>query len=151
MSGMENLNTDFPAQSIKHEYLKVADFQDREHTLKYLGWKKKANEDANGVSWKERLKYCLKYTYPQFALDEAGDKKVGKDGQPWQNRNWDPNFPKGYSIVYKFAEGELESGSSPLWEAFCKARPKVGDQVTISKTGEAKETKWRVIVNEYKQ
>lgn len=148
---MENLNTEFPATSIKHDYLKTSDFQDTEKTLKFLGWKKKGNADSGGKTWKDRLDYMLSYSYPQFALDKTGEKKLNKDGTPWQNRNWDSNYPQGYSIVYIFAEGELDSGSLPLFDAFCKARPKVGDQVTIGKTGKALETKWRVIVNEYKQ
>lgn len=146
---MENLqsglNTEFPATKIEKSFLKATDFQDSPKTLKFLGWKKKANEDVNGVSWKERLKYCLRYTYPQYVLDEAGEKVIGKDGKPWQNKNYDPAYPKGYSIVYKFAEGEFESGSWPLWKAFCSVQPAVGDNLILNRTGEGKDTEWAVV------
>lgn len=140
------MNTEFPKS--EKQFLKAAVFQDQEIPLVYRGWTKKANEDRvkDGTvqaTWKQQLKYVLRYSYPEFALDEAGEKII-KDGQPVRNRNYDPKFPKGYSIVYHFEEGQLESGSLPLFSAFCLVRPKPGDVLTISRTGKDKDTKWTV-------
>ena len=49
---------------------------------------------------------------------------------------------QGYFIIYGFDEGQLESGSFPLFNAFCMARPKSGDIVILKRTGKDKETKW---------
>lgn len=145
------MNTDFPEPT--NSYLKPANFQDNQVTLTYLGWDKKANEDDpsdrnNAKTWKQKLKYQLRYSYPEWAVDEANEKLVGQDGQPFRNKFYDPNFPQGYTIVYKFEEGELETGSLPLFNAFCLIRPKSGDKVTISRTGEGKDTKWKVTKGE---
>jgi len=140
--------TDFPTNNSK--FLKTDNFQDREVLLTYRGWKKKANEDdpvdkKNRKTWKEKLKYILRYSYPEWAIDTTtGEKMLGKDGQPFQNRYYDPMFPQGYSIIYVFDEGELETGSKPLFEAFCAARPKPGERLLIHKTGKDKETVWTV-------
>lgn len=69
---------------------------------------------------------------------------LGKDGNPFQNCNYDEKYPHGYSIAYKFKEGVFESGSYPLFRAFCKLSPKSGDVLEITKTGKDKETKWSV-------
>lgn len=140
------MNTEFPKS--ERQFLKAQVFQDQEIPLTYTGWSKKANEDrikdgAVKSTWKQNLKYVLRYSYPEFALDEAGEK-ILKEGQPIKNRNYDPKFPKGYSIVYHFEEGQLESGSLPLFSAFCLVRPKPGDVISISRTGKDKETKWSV-------
>ena len=140
------MNQEFPMST--NRFLKASMFQDQEIPLTYLGWDKKGNEDreikGQKVDWKKSLKYQLRYSYPEFAVDEAGERIVGKDGQPFQNKNWDADFPHGYSIVYHFEEGQLESGSLPLFGAFCLVRPKTGDFITISRTGVDKDTKWRV-------
>lgn len=141
------MNNEFPKSTDK--YLKAEMFQDQEIPLTYLGWEKKGNEDRTikGVtkSWKENVKYCLRYSYPEYAMDmTTGEKMLGSDGQPFINRNYDPAFPKGYTVVYHFEEGQLESGSLPLFKAFCMVRPKSGDQLVIGKTGKDKETKWKV-------
>ena len=140
---------DFPER--KNAYLKAEDFQDNETTLTYLGYDEKPNEDdpkgqKGGRTWKEKLKYQLRYSYPQMAVDEAGEQRVGKDGEPFQNRHWNPEYPHGYSIVYHFDEGDLESGSLPLFDQFCIRRPKSGEKVAILRTGKDKETKWSLRV-----
>jgi len=141
------MNTEFPKS--EKQFLKASLFQDQEIPLTYRGWSKKGNEDyvKDGkvvTTWKTKIKYTLRYSYPEYALDEAGDKII-KDGQPIKNRNWDEKFPKGYSILYHFDEGQLESGSLPLFSAFCLVRPKPGDVLTINRTGEGQETKWKVL------
>ena len=137
---------DFPKR--ENQFLKASAFQDSDIPLTFIGWGKKGNEDIDTkdgkIEWKKRLKYQLRYSYPEFALDEAGEKQLGKDGQPRRNGNYDPKYPKGYSIVYKFEEGTLESGSLPLFNAFCMVRPKKGDVITIRREGIDKETKWFV-------
>lgn len=137
---------EFP--KLENAFLKAQVFQDQDVPLTYRGWRKKANEDIQTkdglkIDWKKRVKYCLRYSYPEFALDESGEKIV-KDGKPMRNRNYDDKFPKGYSIEYKFDEGTLESGSLPLFSAFCMVRPSIGDQIIIRREGEGKETKWHV-------
>lgn len=142
------METSFPKQSLS--FLKAENFQDQEVTLTFVGWEKKANEDrpargkAPATTWKQTLKYTLKYSYPEFAVDEVGEKIMGRDGKPWRNRNYDPKYPQGYTVVYKFEEGELDSGSLPLFKAFCLVQPKPGDRLVIGKTGEGKNTKWKV-------
>lgn len=140
------MNTSFPKS--ENKYLKAENFQDQEIPLTFKGWEKKANADrefkGKTQSWKQSLKYQLRYSYPEFAIDEAGEKILGKDGKPFQNKNYDPKYPQGYSIVYHFDEGQLESGSLPLWNAFCLVQPEKGDKLTIGKTGKDKETKWKV-------
>lgn len=140
------VNTDFP--SPKNAFLKASMFQDQEIPLTYKGWDKKSNEDRTigGVlkSWKANLKYMLRYSYPEFAIDEAGEQKLDKEGKPWRNKYYDKDFPRGYSIVFHFEEGDLESGSLPLFEAFCMVKPRPGEMLTIKRTGIDKETKWFV-------
>ena len=141
------MNQEFPRNESK--YLKADMFQDQEVPLTYKGWDKKANEDrtikGQLKSWKESIKYCLRYTYPELAIDPTtGEKRLNKDGKPFQNKYWDPKFAQGYSIQYHFDEGQLESGSLPLFEAFCMVRPAPGDLLIIGKTGKDKETKWKV-------
>lgn len=140
-------NTDFPKP--KSLYLKAEMFQDREIPLVFKGWKKKANEDdpptrRNAQTWKQKMKYQLRYSYPEFAIDEVGQQRLGSDGKPFRNAYYDPNFPQGYSIVYAFDEGDFESGSKPLFEAFCMLSPKSGERILIKRTGADKETKWSV-------
>lgn len=140
------MNTDFPKSDSK--YLKPSMFQDQEIPLTYLGWEKKANEDrevkGQVKSWKQNLKYCLRYSYPEFAIDEAGEKIIGKDGEPFKNKYYDPKYPHGYTILYHFEEGQLETGSLPLFEAFCLVRPTPKDTIVIGRTGVDKDTKWKV-------
>lgn len=143
------MNTQFPKQS--GGFLKAENFQDQELTLTFKGWEKKANEDRpakgtfQGSSWKQTLKFCLRYSYPEFAIDTTtGEKMVGRDGEAFRNANYDPAFPHGYTVVYQFEEGVFESGSLPLWKSFCMVQPSVGDRLVVSKTGKDKETKWRV-------
>lgn len=140
------MNTSFPKS--ENKYLKAENFQDQEIPLTFKGWEKKANADrefkGKTQSWKQSLKYQLRYSYPEFAIDEAGEKILGKDNKPFQNKNYDPKFPQGYSIVYHFDEGQLDSGSLPLWNAFCLIQPEKGDKLVIGKTGKDKETKWKV-------
>lgn len=133
-----------------NKYIKGSDFQDNETTLTFLSWEKKGNVDREGkngkpgTTWKQNLKYQLRYSYPKFAVDEAGEKILDSDGKPFVNKHYDENFPNGYSIIYKFEEGQLDSGSLPLFNAFCKAQPSKGDTVKILRTGVDKETKWKV-------
>lgn len=141
------MQSEFPKSN--STYLKTSMFQDQEVPLTFLGWDKKANEDrvVDGKvvsSWKEKLKFCLRYSYPEMAKDEAGELRLDKNGKPFKNSNWDPNYPHGYTIVYHFQEGDLETGSLPLFNAFCGARPSPGELVLVFKTGIDKETKWRV-------
>lgn len=141
------MQEDFPAPT--SNYLKALMFQDNETILTYLGWERKANEDRvkDGKvikTWKDCLDYCLKYSYPEIARDKAGDQIMGDDGQPMKNRNWNPNYPHGYSIVYHFEEGQLESGSAPLFNAFCFVKPKKGEKLSLLRTGEKTETAWSV-------
>lgn len=142
----KKMQTEFPKS--ESSFLKAGQFQDQEIPLTFRGWEKKGNEDreVKGVkqSWKQNLKYCLRYSYPEYAIDEAGEKMLGKDGQPFKNKNYDPNFPHGYTVVYHFEEGVFDSGSLPLWNAFCLVRPNPGDLLLIGKTGKDKETKWTV-------
>lgn len=143
----EQMNESFPKSESK--FLRTDIFQDNEVPLTFLGWDKEANKDVeikgSLVGWKQRLKYCLRYSYPEFAIDEAGEKRLSKDGKPFVNKNWDSKFPQGYFINYFFEEGQLTTGSLPLWEAFCMLRPRKGDRLLISKTGKDKETKWRIV------
>ena len=141
------MNTSFPKKD--NTFLKPADFQDQELPLTFKGWEKKPNIDrefgGKKVTWKESLKYQLRYSYPEFAMDpQTGEKLVGKDGNPWRNKNYDPKYPQGYSILYHFEEGQLDSGSLPLWNAFCRVQPEKGEKIIIGKTGKDKETKWKV-------
>ena len=142
-----NMQNEFPKST--STYLKTAMFQDTEVPLTYLGWDKKANEDkvekGKVVStWQSTLKFCLRYSFPEMAKDEAGQLRLDKNGKPFKNSNYDPNYPQGYSIVYHFAEGDLETGSLPLFNAFCGLRPSPNELVLIFRTGTDKETKWRV-------
>ena len=79
------MNTDFPKQAMS--FLKADNFQDQELTLTYKGWEKKANVDreargkAPATTWKQTLKYCLSYSFPEFAVDEIGEKIMGRDGK----------------------------------------------------------------------
>jgi len=149
------LETQFP-QPEAGQFLKAADFQDNEKTLTYRGWERKANvdrvKDGQVVkTWKDCLDYCLKYSYPEIARDKAGDTIPDDNGQPMKNRNYLPEYPQGYSIVYHFEEGQLESGSSPLFNAFKRVQPKVGEKLCIMRTGETTETKWFVCRAEDRQ
>jgi hypothetical protein len=142
------MNTEFPKSS-SSTYLSAKDFQDTTKTLTYLGWERKANIDRmkDGKvtkSWVDCLDYCLKYSYPEMATDKAGRPVCDEAGVPMRNRNWMPEYPQGYSIVYKFEEGDLESGSSPLFNAFKRLQPVSGEQITIKRTGQLLETKWFV-------
>lgn len=141
--------SDFPKQA--NTFLQSKSFQDQVLTLTFKGWDKKANEDrpASGkspaTSWKQTLKFCLPYSYPEMAVDPlTTEKRLDKNGNPFRNSNYDPNYPQGYTIVYHFNEGVFESGSLPLFKAFCMVRPAVGDTLAIGKTGKDKETKWFV-------
>src|SRR3990167_9622264 len=141
------MNADFPDDFGK--FIKASDFQDTEIQLIYKGWEKKANDDdpaekKNAKTWKQKIKYQLRYSYPEFATDETGDQILGDNGEPFRNRYFDPEMPKGYSILYYFEEGTLESGSPPLFRAFCRIKPKEGERISISRSGKDKETKWSV-------
>lgn len=135
------MNTEFPKS--ENQFIKSEIFQDSVVPLVFKGWEKKHNEDRKGSTWKQNLKFVLRYSYPEFAKDEAGET-IMKDGKPFLNSNYDPKYPQGYTIVYYFEEGRFESGSLPLWKAFCMVRPKPGDTLLIGKTGKDKETKWGV-------
>lgn len=142
------MQTEFPKSD--SQFLKAEQFQDNEMALTFKGWEKKANvdlldKDGNcKMNWKQRLKYCLKYSFPEYAVDETGEQMKGKDGKPFRNRHWDSAYPQGYSIVYHFDEGTLESGSKPLWDEFCAKRPAPGEVITIIRTGQAMETEWTI-------
>lgn len=141
------MRKDFPEN--KGQFLSPGDFQDNETVMTFLGWDQKANEDdpkerKGGQNWKQKLKYQLRYSYPQMAVDEVGDPRVGKDGEQFQNRYWDPAYPQGYTIVYHFEQGDLETGSLPLFQRFCSLRPAPGEKIAILRTGKDKETKWSV-------
>lgn len=141
------LNTSFPQNNNK--FLKASDFQDRPTTLTYKGWKKKANDDdpldkPKRKTWIEKLDYMLRYSYPEWAIDTRTGEKRLSNGKPFKNANWDPEYPKGYSVVYVFEQGELESGSLPLFAAFCSVAPQPGEKLTILRTGKDKETVWSV-------
>lgn len=142
------MNTDFP-QAEHGQFLTPKDFQDNEKTLTYRGWERKANADRvkDGKivkSWKDCLDYCLKYSFPEMAKDKAGEPILDDAGNPLKNRNYLPEYPQGYSIVYHFDEGQLESGSSPLFNAFKRVQPKVGERIVMMRTGEKTETTWLV-------
>lgn len=135
----------------KTTFLKASDFQDNEKVLTYKGWERKSNEDRPAMgklpasTWQQNLKYCLKYTYPELAIDPlTGQQKIGSDGQPLKNSNYLREYPKGYTIVYHFEEGSFESGSYPLYRAFMNVQPRVGEHLVISKTGLKENTKWTV-------
>lgn len=141
------MESEFPAST--DTYLKAKDFQDCPTTLTYKGWDRKANEDDKEgekktlLKWDEKIKYCLRYSYPQWATDENGVKrKSPQTGEAFENSNYVEEFKHGYSIVYHFAEGDLESGSNPLYKAFCKLRPSIDEQITVLRTGAGLETKW---------
>lgn len=142
------MNSEFP--KLSNSFLNAKSFQDQKLTLTFKGWDRKANEDrpARGKlpasTWKNNLKYVLRYSYPQHQLDEAGEKILDAAGNARTNSNYDPKFPQGYFVVYHFEEGVFESGSLPLFKAFCMVRPKEGDILVIGKTGKDKETKWEV-------
>lgn len=140
--------TEFPTP--QNRFFKAKDFQDQEITLTYKKWEKKGNEDMTAkdgtvLSWKSRLKYMLRYSYPKFATDEAGEQIIDSEtGEPRENRNYDPNYPKGWTVEYHFEEGVLTCGSLPLFNAFGMVQPKPNDRLIISRTGEAMETEWKV-------
>jgi len=143
------MNTEFPKSN--STFIKAMDFQDNEKIVTYKGWERKANEDrpARGKlpasSWQQNLKFCLKYTYPEMAIDPmTGQHRFNKNGQPFKNANYLPEYPNGYTIVYHFEEGQFESGSAPLYKAFIALQPKPGETLVISKTGLNENTKWTV-------
>lgn len=142
------MNNSFPKS--ENKFIKATMFQDQEVYLTFKGWDRKGNEDVEAKggrpakSWKNNLKFQLRYSYPEFAIDEAGEKKLNEKGQPFKNKYWKPEYPHGYSIIYFFEEGQLESGSLPLFEEFCVCQPCPGEKVTIKRTGIDKETKWKV-------
>lgn len=142
------METQFP--KLTGSFLKPADFQDNPTVLTYRGWEKKANVDRTDKegrlvkSWKDCLDFVLKYSYPEWAKDKAGEPILDDDGKPMRNRNYDPTYPQGYSIVYHFDEGTLESGSMPLFKAFSKLQPQVGEKVSILRTGEKTDTEFFV-------
>jgi len=143
------MSMEFPKP--KNVYLKAQQFQDNPITVTYKSWEKKANEDRKDSSgrvlktWKDGLDFILKYSYPEFAKDKAGEVINGKDGQALKNRNYDPQYPHGYSVLYHFEEGSLESGSLPLFNAFCMLQPKPGERITLVRTGvENVDKKWHV-------
>jgi len=136
---------------LKTEYIKTEDFQDNPTTLTYKGFEYAPNEDdgpdskkKTKMTWKQKLKYCLKYTYPEIATDEAGDPIMGNDGKPFVNRYYQAKYPHGYSVKYNFEEGSLETGSLPLFKRFCQLQPTEGERITLLRTGVDKETKWTV-------
>ena len=145
---MTDYQDEFP--KAENMYLKAQSFQDQNVPLTYIGWRKIPNQDLPpregkaGISWKQRLKYQLRYSYPEFALDEAGETRTTDKGEPIKNRNFDPAHPHGYAIEYAFEEGKLQSGSLPLWNTFCIVRPKKGDRVLITRLGKDKETIWKI-------
>lgn len=130
--------------------MKPSEFQDNPTHLTFLGWKRKANEDRKDAqgnitkSWKDCLDYVLKYSYPEYAKDKAGEQLLDKKGAPLRNRNWLPEYPHGYSIVYSFEEGTLESGSYPLFLAFCRTQPKPNERLILKRTGEKTDTEWHL-------
>ena len=143
------MESGFPKPDKK--FFKPQDFQDNEMILTFKGHEKKHNEDLPakngkpGMSWKDRLKFVLPYSYPEWAFDKTtGQQLTGNDGKPFRNRYWDPKFPQGYTIIYHFEEGQLDAGSRPLYEGFGSAGVKPGDKVAILRTGKEKDTKWRV-------
>jgi len=134
------------------EYLKTEVFQDNPTTLTFKEFEYVANEDdppeskkRDKLTWKQKLKYCLRYSYPKFATDEAGEQILDEDGKPFVNRYYLDQYPRGYTVRYIFDEGTLESGSLPLFKCFCRIRPKAGERLTITRTGKDKETKWSVV------
>lgn len=138
---------EFP--NIERKFINASDFQDNEKHLVWKGYTKKANEDftrkdGSVIPWKQRVKYMLRYSYPEMACDEFGEKRLTKEGKEFTNKYWDKRFPQGYSIVYDFEEGSLESGSLPLFESIAMLRPKPGEILSLFKTGLGKETKWKV-------
>ena len=142
------METQFPKSEFG-QFLSPKDFQDTEKTLTYRGWERKANEDRmkDGKlvkSWKDCLDFCLKYSFPEMAKDKAGEPILDSEGKPMKNRNFLPEYPQGYSIVYHFDEGQLESGSSPLFNAFKRIQPKVGERIVMMRTGEKTDTVWSV-------
>jgi len=136
---------------VKSNYLRAEDFQDNPMAVTFVGWEKIGNEDdpvdskkKQKLSWKQKLKFCLRYSYPQYATDEAGEQILDDNGEPFVNAYWDARFQKGYTIKYIFDEGSLETGSLPLFKGFCRIKPKIGDHLIIVRTGKDKETKWSV-------
>ena len=144
----KEVNTDFP--KAENEYIKSEIFQDQSIPVIFKGWEKKANEDRKDkegnlkTGWKQNLKFVLRYSFPEFALDEAGEKILDKEGNPLTNKNYDPKYPHGYTVLYYFDIGKFETGSLPLFRAFCHVQPKTGDLIIIGKVGKDKETKWSV-------
>src|SRR3990167_9626532 len=144
------MQTNFP--EAKNRYLKAADFQNTKVKLTYKGWEYIANEDdpANSPkkqrqTWKEKTKYCLSYSWPEFQIDRDTLEFVTDDkGQKMRNSNYKPEYPHGYTIRYHFNEGELESGSYPLFRGFCQLQPKPGEKIVIGRTGTLTETKWSI-------
>ena len=143
------MQSSFPTP--KNRYFKAKDFQDNQVILTFKGWEKEANADIaakgekQGMSWKARLKFMLRYSYPKIAVDEAGEQIIDTDtGEPMINSNYDENFPKGYTIKYHFEEGVLTCGSLPLFNSFGIVQPKPGDKIGILRTGEGVETEWKV-------
>lgn len=140
--------TDFPDP--KNNYLRAVDFQDRSIPLTYLKFEYKHNEDdapnkKQPKRWQDKIKYCLPYTYPEYAINkDTLEQMLDSNGKPFRNSYWNPDYPHGYSILYHFKEGVLESGSKPLFEAFCRLKPKANEKIVIKRTGKQQETEWFV-------
>lgn len=144
------MNTEFPKS--ESSFLNAKDFQDNPKIVTFKGWERKPNEDKPAMgkrpatSWRDTLKYCLAYTFPEWALNkETGEQRLDKDGKPFRNSNYLPEFPHGYTLVYHFEEGVLETGSAPLFEKFKRLQPQKGEKLTMVRTGAVKEEmKWDV-------
>jgi len=140
-----NMRYDFP--EVKNKFFKTKDFANTKITLTYKGWDYVPNEDEpkRNLTWKDKLDWQLTYSFPEYVLDKhTGERVLSEDDTPWKNKNYKPEYPRGYAIKYLFNEGELTSGSWPLFRGFCTLRPKVGEKIVIGKVGEKMETVWTV-------
>jgi len=140
---------DFPKP--KNSFLKAADFHDNKTTLTYVKWERKSNDDRTDKDgkvvkkWQDCLDFNVKYSFPEFPKDKAGEPMKGKNGEAMRNSNYRPEFPRGYSLVYTFEEGVLESSAGSLWNQLCQLQPKSGEQLTLLRTGKTiVEMKWTV-------
>lgn len=143
------MRTDFPKSN--GDFIKASLFQDNKVPVVFKGYDYVANEDRvkDGKvvqSWKEGLKYVLGYSYPEFQFDKTTGEPVidEKTGKQKRNGNYDPKFPKGYSIKYFFDIGDFTSGSLRLWSEFKSKQPKPGEHLLIWKEGEGFDTEWHV-------
>lgn len=132
-------------------YLKNEHFQDNPTVLCFKKWEYVENVDDPAdspkkvkLTAKQKRKYVVGKSHRKFLIDDDGQPILDSNGDKIDNQWYIEKYPEGYTIKYTFEEGTLETGSTPLWKAFCTLKPKTGDMLEIVRTGEGTNTKWSV-------